>query len=376
MKMIKIALLATAALTAVSMSARADDLSDLKAQIAALNAQVAATADVPAAGPTVTWSGNVKAALTYVDKVAGVGPAATATAAAALVNPKGFPIDITASTYTDVQAKYGLGVTATNETAVGTVGVNIAFAGNSGGVGVWNTTRSLSSDGYKGWWSITPELTLMAGSQASLSGNGEGFDGRATAHFFGGDFNGGYAVADPVAQMRLSYSSGPISAAVDIEDGQNLAIAPFNVSKFGVAGEIKYAGDAFGAELNGGMQGHVVALEEDSWTVNAGAHIALGDMGTLSAAAGMGSGFKTDDDYTRASAFVNVVLGDSAHAELGVSHNWNTQAGNTNSDATAFGGGLYYSPVSQLTIGLEGDYASSVNYGKRTRADLVTVFSF
>ncbi len=51
MKVMKLALLGTAALAAVSVSARADNLSDLKAQIEALNARVAtleATPSVPA----------------------------------------------------------------------------------------------------------------------------------------------------------------------------------------------------------------------------------------------------------------------------------------------------------------------------------------
>jgi len=44
----KIALLGTAALAAVSVSARADNLSDLKAQIEALNARVATLETAPA----------------------------------------------------------------------------------------------------------------------------------------------------------------------------------------------------------------------------------------------------------------------------------------------------------------------------------------
>ena len=91
MKAMKIALLGTAALAAVSVSARADNLSDLKAQIEALNARVASveaapampagyqmmsfskvgndhvisimpTADMPAT-TTITWSGYVWAAV-------------------------------------------------------------------------------------------------------------------------------------------------------------------------------------------------------------------------------------------------------------------------------------------------------------------------
>jgi hypothetical protein len=370
MKMIKIALLATAALTAVSMSARADDLSDLKAQIAALNAQVAATADVPAAGPTITWSGNVKAGLTYRDKTAGAGPAATNNIGATPNVALG-AIDAAVFTYSDIRAKWGLKVVATNDTAVGEVGVRVAFAGNAdGGIGGYNGGSSVGGDGFWGWWKITPELTLGAGRDGTLAGNGEGTD-HLSANYAGGDYNGGYGIGD-IAQMRLSYSSGPISAAIAVEDSYNYAPA---TSDFGVAGEIKYAGDSFGVELNAGSQQDTAPFE-NSWTVNAGAHVALGDMGMLSAAAGMGSGYNTNDDYTKASAFVSLNLGDSAHAEMGVSHKWNTQLLNTNSDVTSVAAGVYYTPVSQLTIGLEGDYASSTNLGKQTTAALVTVFKF
>jgi protein-disulfide isomerase len=101
MNALKIALLGTAALAAVSVSARADDLSNLKAQIEALNAQVAATADAPAASATViTWSGNVAAGIvyrtpnTYIDVDTGVVTKAE----------------------TNIRSKWGLGVRATTDT--------------------------------------------------------------------------------------------------------------------------------------------------------------------------------------------------------------------------------------------------------------------
>jgi hypothetical protein len=380
MKMIKIALLATAALTAVSMSARADDLSDLKAQIAALNAQVAATADVPAAGPTVTWSGNVAAGIIYTtDNIAPIW------------------------SETEIKAKWGLSVKATNDTAVGEVGVKVAFAGNAqashytGPITGWannNGASTVAGDGFWGWWKISPEMTLGAGRDGSLSGNGEGFDGRANAIFAGGDANGGYNNGD-VAQMRLSYSSGPIALAIALEDGDsnngsgfgpapgpgNLVIGPFGglkESNFGVAGDLKYSGDSFGVELNAGVQNVGGFHLEDVWTVNAGAHVALSDMFTLSAAAGMGSGTSTTDDYTKASLYGKATLSDSVWAEAGVSHKWNTSTATTKFDVTAVGMGIYYAPVSQLTVGLEANYDvdNSPAKASNTKAALVTKFSF
>ena len=416
MKMIKFALLTTAALTAVTVSARASELSDLKAQIEALNARMAVaeaqtavpagfsliqigradaivipsldvdafapktahtisvvpTADMPAS-TVIQWSGYVRAAVTYNS-----------------VNPSG---TVASASETNIAAKYGIKVVGTTDTAVGEVGAKIALAGNAnashadnltGGSNTaatsasqyyanWNTAASVAGDGFWGWWKVTPELTLGGGRDGSVSGNGEGFDGRANAMYAGSDANGGYKTVGDIAQFRLSYASGPIAAAIAVEDGHSwLGIE----SNFGVAGEIKYSGDTFGVELNGGMQNTGVFHAEDIWTVNAGAHIALADMFTVSAAAGMGSGVTLVDDYTKASIWAKATLSDAMWVEAGVSHRWNTQAATTAGDVTAFGAGIYYSPVSQLTIGLEADYNVTGASASKTNAALLANFAF
>jgi hypothetical protein len=221
-------------------------------------------------------------------------------------------------------------------------------------------------------------LTLGAGRDDSLSGNGEGFDGRANAIYAGGDANGGYNIGS-VAQMRLSYSSGPIAAAIALEDGdsENGILNPPSESNFGVSGEIKYSGDSFGVELNGGVQNTGTFHPEDVWGVNAGAHFAVSDMFTISAAAGMGSGTTITDDFTKASLYAKANLSDSVWAEAGVSHKWNTSAGTTLLDKTAYGMGIYYAPVSQLTIGLEANYdVEATSNNSNTAAALVTKFAF
>ena len=161
MKVMKLALLGTAALAAVSVSARADNLSDLKAQIEALQADVAAlqaapsvpagyslltmseaptivvpglvikdknavsptattigvlpTADVPAS-TVIQWSGSVRAAIVYDDS--DYGPAPTA----------GDPeLD---DSNLHLKARGRLTVTGTTDTAVGEVGASMSFAGD------------------------------------------------------------------------------------------------------------------------------------------------------------------------------------------------------------------------------------------------------
>jgi hypothetical protein len=396
MNVLKIALLGTAALAAVSVSARADDLADLKAQIEALNGRISQlestpsvpagyqllsiseadaiiipgvefdksfgskatnigilpTADVPAS-TNIQWSGFVKAAVVY--------------------DANDFDSSLTADTDAiDVMSKAGLKVVGTTETAVGEVGVAIALLAERNVVGAYNAGNpGVTTDGYWGYWNMTNELTLGGGLAGSLSGNGQGFDGKATGHFANSDGAGGFSThpSDP-SQIRLSYASGPISFAVALEDGPNTG----NKSGLGVAGEMKYAGDAIGFELNAGVLNAVAANSDDRWTVNVGANMGLGDIASLSIAAGMG-----DDDfvassgnYKKASAHLGFTLSDAVTAELGASY----KSVKGPADIMSIGAGLYYTPVSQLTLGLEADYTDTKGVKENVGVALVSVYRF
>jgi hypothetical protein len=369
MNALKIALLGTAALAAVSVSARADELSNLKAQIEALNAQVAATADAPAASATViTWSGNVAAGVVYVGKssynVASKASAGTSVDAATghivAATPSAASFVAPATSMTDIRSKWGLSVKAVTDTAVGEVGVNIAFAGGDAASATnWYKGRgTVNSDGYSAWWKITPALTLKAGSMGSLSGNGQGQDDKAT-NIYGGQTVGGFGTPGDLSSMVLAYADGPISAAIGIEDGDN--------NKVGFAGEVKYSGDGFNVEVNGGSN-------SGNWAGSVGLGYSM-DMFSMSMAAGMGSGPAANDDWSKASGLISMKLGDTMSAELGAGHTWNEGA---NNDVTAYNGGIYYSPVGQLKIGVEAGYKDNENSfaADVTSAALVTKFSF
>jgi hypothetical protein len=358
MNALKIALLGTAALAAVSVSARADDLSNLKAQIEALNAQVAATADAPAAASTVvTWSGNVAAGIVYNSTAA-----QNALAAGVYVNPTtGLSPAIAAApsvSTTDIRSKWGLGVRATTDTAVGEVGVSIAFAGSdaASNTGWYKQRGPVNSDGYNAWWKITPALTLKAGSMGSLSGNGQGQDDKVT-NIYAAQTVGGFSTPGDLSSMVLAYADGPISAAIGLEDGDN--------NQVGFAGEVKYSGDGFNVEVNGGSN-------SGYWAGSIGVGYSM-DMFGMSMAAGMGSGPLASDDWSKASGLLTMKLGDTMSAELGAGHTWNQGAGN---DLTAYNGGIYYSPVGQLKIGVEAGYKDNETLADVTSAALVTKFSF
>jgi hypothetical protein len=426
MNMMKIALLGTAALAAVSVSARADNLSDLKAQIEALNARVAAvetapavpagfslmtvgkadaivvpgleadkgygktatqigimpTADVDAPASTVIqWSGFVRAALTYTD---------------------GFPHasqgiargdDVQAF---DVLSRAEIKVVGKTDTAVGEVGASVKLRAEFGSFGGFNRTGTTgagfngggtSGGGAKpnftlpggwGWWKMTPELTLGGGVDGSLAGIGYGYDGACNCYYTD-NANAGYGHAGDPAQMRLSYASGPISVAIALEDYLNDNTIGASGSSLGVAGEIKYSGDTVSGEVSAGYWAAPVSGPEDAYQVAAGLGFALGDMAKISVAAGIGSGHLLGDDYWKASILGSVNLSEVAHAEIGFNHFDSEIVGG---DQNAVLAGVYYDPVSQLTIGLEGEWiddegelSPGVN-NSSISADLVTVFRF
>jgi hypothetical protein len=412
MKMIKIALLGTAALAAVSVSAQASTASDiaaLKAQVEALTAQVAAnqaqtsvpagfnlvtvgtqtasvvpgletsknygttatvisivpSADAPAAA-SVEFAGYVKSAIVYVDSTAAVGA--------------GLPFS--AGTSWDVVAKTGFSITGKTDTAVGEVGVKLAYAANWNVRGGFNRDqRLLSTDGAWGWWKMTNELTLAGGVAGSLAGIGYGYDGACTCNFTDNAAAGYGHDADP-AQIRLSYASGPMSAAIAVEDYDNLVVPVGSASALGVAAEVKYAGDMFSGEVSGGYWPLAVqpAGTTAAWLVGAGLSVGLGDIGKISASAGTGNeNHVAGDSWWKANILASINMSEQAHAEIGFNHLERTGAGVYNiQDQNAVLAGLYYDPVKQLTMGLEGEWVSNPNAGggSSTQVDLVTVFRF
>jgi opacity protein-like surface antigen len=406
MNAVKIALLGTAALAAVSVSAQANDLADLKAQIEGLNSRISQlestpsvpagyqllsvstadaiivpglnstmdknygtkahnigvmpTADVPAS-TNIQWSGFVRAGVLYRNKKT------TTTTTTVVVAPALPVVTVTSARdrSVDITTRAGLKVVATTDTAVGEVGVRIALLSEKGTHGKFNRgNASVTTDGYWGWWKITPELTLGGGVDGSLAGSSNAFDNRCTcAYIQTGGAIGSHS--DDPSQIRLSYASGPISFAVAVEDEDNNVLhgsGPGTKSALGVAGEMKYSGDAFGFDLSAGYWDSSAPGADEDWTVNAGANMGLGDIANLGVAVGVGEDGHVagnSDRYTKASAFLGFTLSDSVTAEIGGL--WKDGKGNR--DSYTIGTGIYYTPVSQLTLGLEASYQRSEDQG-------------
>jgi hypothetical protein len=406
MKVMKLALLGTAALAAASLSARADDLSDLKAQIEALNNRIATLEAAPAVpagyqlltvsdAPAMVIPGLEETDKSYGATATNIGILPTADVPASTnIQWSGFVraalyydnIDAEANTYAynadadvEILARAELKVNATTDTAIGEVGVMVKLRadgeGSSGGY--------FRSPEYWGWWKMTPELTFGAGYTGTLSNIGYGYDGACSCY---------YTDSAPVGlnpgdrtQMRLTYASGPLSMAIALEDADLSG-----KDSLGVAGEVKYSGDTFSAEVSAGWRNDTDAGANDPWQVGVGVGANLGDMFRVSVAAGMGEANDNsalDEDYWKASILLGANLSDSVSAEVAAGYAeyddgaFGALGVNGDVDVSAVLAGIYWNPVAQLTIGLEAEYQEwdsnlALEDVDRTTVDLVTVFRF
>jgi hypothetical protein len=435
MKSIKLALLAGAAIAVTAAGAQADDLEALKAQIETLNARVAAmeaapavpagyqllavseseqikvpglemsaqdkalygnkatsisvlpTADAPA-GTTISWSGFVRTGLVLADSDMTVDLDTRANDNADWEHSEDADSE---SDDLDVFSRGEISVTGVTDTAVGEVGVKVTLRGN---FDVIDTAANVTMQTAWGYWAMTPELTFGGGFTGSLGNIGYGMDGACNCYFYNTvAFNPG-----DTSQMRLSYASGPFSAAIALEDAtvnDDGVLEEASEDQLGASGEIKYSGDTVSGEVSAswrGLNDDDDVLDEvdqdfigDSWwQVGAGIGFGLGDVASVSLAAAMGEGptvaYKDnaggdDDDFTNpwrnswwgVSGIITGHLSDGIHAEIGAGYkarefdDVETGDGPVSADAETMviGGGIYYTPVDQLTIGVESSYTDN-----------------
>ena len=424
MKTMKVALLATAALAAVSVSARADDTAAIKAQLEALTARIAQleaapavpigfslltisegpatqvpgldgfskqdtgygdkatiigimpTADVPAS-TTIEWSGYVRAAIVYSSYNTDYGS------------------EDNTSDSIDVFARGQLKVVGKTDTAVGEVGARIQLRGQDF---LLDTKSPVTMNEAWGWWAMTPELTLGGGYTGSLGNIGYGYDGACSCYYT--DNADVYTNPGDTVQMRLSWASGPLGFAVAIEDadgGNAFSTGSKNGSTYGddglgVAAKLSYKGDTVSGEIGAAWREHAdraivpygpttftTGDATDSYVIGAGLGFSLGDMASLSLAANYGQTIY-DATFWDVNGLLSANLSDAIHGELGAGYKtYDISNGIPDRDIWSVMGGLYYEPVSQLTIGLEAEYANVDQGGYDDEAltvDVVTVYRF
>ncbi len=435
MKSIKLALMGGAALAVTSAVAHADELDALKAQIETLNARVAAMEATPAVpagysllaiseGPRVntpgldiTWKGTESAAYGNEATYITVLPTADAPAGATITwsgyakagvvyNNTSNDVKTKYRAYkgddwrtighlsqdsgdTDILARGQLRVTAATDTAVGEVGVDIRLRADFNG----NGKSNVYSDVAWGYWAMTPEVTFGGGYAGSLGNIGYGYDGACSCYFTDSadlSFNPG-----DTTQLRLTYASGPLTAAVAFEDASKFDKndgETNNTDKLGVAGELKYSGDAVNGEISAvwrDTDDNDFSGVNDLWQIGAGLGFNLGDRASLSLAAAYGQGpyqkvasnsSPDSGDITTAFPFNNtwwgitglasVNLTEEVHAEIGAGYKSRSgddyddgEVSSDGLDGNHWGilGGIYYDPVAQLTIGVEAEYYVNEN---------------
>jgi hypothetical protein len=435
------ALLATAAASMLSTAASADELTALKAQLDALQSRVntmeaapaipgntslmsyqrgfggngfskaerllpqdavsvnedagytiaiTPTADMPAPVAEITVYGYIGTHLHYAfDARHGDG---NSFSVSTLANTGGDHISLTAK-----QSRFG--IRSKIDTAVGQIRTHISmdFNNNSNSGSIRPRLRHAV-----GYWDMTPNWTFSAGQ--------DGFTAALPVGVATVDFNGPLLSSSRAAQFRLTYTDGPLSWAVAIENPTfdsttnmpNIAsYLQYDIPgghTFVVSGEIA---DWY----NDGQtpdDGAVPHTDELAWVVQAGGNFNLADVATLSAGVGYGKGLLTNK-FVFEDGFANInAAGDPLEAiafTVGLSFGltetttFNTQFGyvnaleeqdtscaSTNPDGetpAATSGdckdklwkvtaNIMWQPVKQMRMGWE------INYGEYTRYDGTT----
>jgi hypothetical protein len=403
MKMMKTALLATAAIAAVASSANANELADLKAQIEALNARVAQVETAPTVPAGYQLVAITKGeALQFGLDSDETGPATVISVLPAADAPAGTELSISGFARAalvwrskngsdesfGVRSRGQVKIAGKTDTAVGEVGAfmvlraNLGAAGNNGSNG---GDPAVSSPEYWGYWNFAEGMTLAGGYTGSLSGIGFGYDGKCNCYYTD-NASAGYGHGD-TSQMRLTYASGPISFAVALEDdGTNANVDSNDDGDFddvddiinhgdkaiGVAAEMKYSGDMISGEVSGGWWNGDAGNNKSAYSIGAGLGFNLGEGIDLSMSAGM---FRSHGGVKswKANALASAALSDGISAEVGFNY---VDSKNNADDQRAVLAGIYFNPVSQLTIGLEGEWIKNKGSKAVNQVDLVTVYRF
>jgi PBP1b-binding outer membrane lipoprotein LpoB len=415
MKMMKWALLGGAALAVTATSARADDLAALKAQIEALQSRVTQLEAQPEAAMPSGYSlmtlrsGQIdfdQSGMRAADRISeesGFTISVMPTADAAPVAEVSVSGEIrTALVYTDredpivgdltrddddndidLKTRARLFITGKTDTAVGEVGGYFRLEAAGGGA-FSDYVQSVNANQAWGWWKFAPNWQLIAGATDSTAVLQTSWDWLAAT----GPVNS-FGPSDPIVEMlQLKFSSGPITFAIALEDPDNVtttnltsqlaivtngtAATLVNIittvtssadrSDFPlVAGYLNFESDSFLFNLVGLYQNDDVGSSDD-WAIGGGAKFTIADFATLAGGAVFGKGTSRyadnigstnlDEKFWGASGALLFNLAPDTRVELGVGYEDYDDLGT----ALGFGGGIYWDPVSQATVGLGATY--------------------
>ncbi len=378
-KMIKTGLLATAALLTISTLAHADALADLKAAIVGIDIREAtgqAAVGLPRGyrvNPTADAAGtDLAVEEPFVDlKVTGY-------------IKTGFiysQVKTNGDDKADFDVEGGVNVKGSVQSALGEVGATIQAKWDIAESSTNAATFALRDDGLIGFWQFADSMKLEMGrGNAGRIENGIDKNTRriwivqnrriraenAGNGFFDRDMYNGF--------MGLAYSSGPISLQVRAHDATRGIGAGLNADDdaIGVSAKAVYSGDIVGFEASGGY-----------WGEDGAANLPLAQQTGVKFLAGVGTELNfiegvplsfsgqygelhNGTQSIKLSGSFGLTLTDTISAGFG--GGWtrisNTPAGAPNTPNNTSGNheelvavaGVYYSPMTYLTLGLEGDW--------------------
>ena len=382
MKTMKISLLATAALAAVSTLAHADALSELKSALASLTAR------------DVYSQSSVQVPRGY-----NVNPAADSSAPADAAVEEPF-VDLKVTGYiktgfiysqvktngddkTDFDVEGGVNVKGSVQSALGEVGATIQAKWDIAEASTNAATFALRDDGLIGFWQFSDAMKLEMGrGNAGRIENGIDKNTRrlwtfANRRIRAENAGNGFFDRDAYnAFMGLAYASGPIALQVRFHDatrGIGTALTADD-DALGVSAKAVYAGEVVGFEVSGGYwseDGAVNLAPVGNQTgvkflAGAGTELNFIDGVPLSFSAQYGE-LHNGTQSLKLSGSVGFTITDTIGAGFGggwtrISNTPATQTINSPNDTRgdreeiAAVAGVYYSPMTYLTLGLEGDW--------------------
>jgi hypothetical protein len=402
MKMIKWALLGSAAFAVTATAARADDLSALKAEIEALQSRVSQLEAQPQASMPSGYSlmafrdgqGTYEGVLPErnADKVredsgftlsvlptADVAPAAEVSVSGEIRTALIYSdFDATDDDNIDVKVRGRIFIKGKADTAVGEVGGYFRLQNSAQGGNFSDYSENAVMNKAYGWWKFAPNWEYMAGYNDNTGALQVGWDWLAatgpTNSFGPSNINN--------EQMRLTYTSGPLSFAISVEDpdsaddfnisatGTTAATTPVAVTTVSSADRsdlpnlqayIMYSSDPLTLQLAGLVQDDEIGDDLD-FAIGGGFTFGIAEGFQITAGAVFGEGTNSyannvspltaDEEFWGASVGLLVNLAEDTRLELGVGYEDYDEAGT----ALGFGGGIYWDPVSQVTLGIGATY--------------------
>ena len=202
------ALLAGTALVAASSAAMAETSFLSLSRTAAGTFLVSPTADMPASATEVSISGELR--------VRGLAEK-----------------DEGSDTLSNMDTRARVVIKGSTETSVGTVGAYVRLQSTDGG--------DVSASKQYGYWQATPEWQILAGRTDSIGAIEAGMDWNLNVslfNYYAGPTN------DTEKQVRATYTTGPLSWAVAVEDTDSTCCSDYTDADgddlaFGTA--VKYA---------------------------------------------------------------------------------------------------------------------------------------